>query len=129
MTVERIQPEGLPTPPTYSHVVRAGSTIYVAGQVAQNERGEVVGRGDIIAQTTQVFENLKKALISADADFSNLVKITVFVTDARFREPMAEVRSRYLKDSLPASTLVVVAGLASPDYLIEIEGIAVVDRG
>lgn len=128
MPVDRIQPQGLPTPPTYSHVVRAGNTLYIAGQVAQNEKGEVVGRGDITAQTVQVFENLGKALRSAGADYRNLVKITVFVTDSRFREPVSAVRSKYLvAPTLPASTLIVCAGLASPDYLLEIEGIAVLD--
>src|SRR3990172_9294763 len=140
MPVERIQPQGLPKPPTYAHVVKAGpstglptgqagsgqATIYIAGQVAQDERGQVVGRGDFTAQATQVFENLKKALSSAGADFKDLVKITVYLTDARYREPLGEVRSRYLQDPLPASTLVVVSGLAQPDYLLEIEGIAVV---
>ena len=132
MPVERIQPQGLPKPPTYAHVVKAGpstgsgqATIYIAGQVAQDERGQVVGRGDFSAQATQVFENLKKALSSAGADFKDLVKITVYLTDARYREPLGEVRSKYLKDPLPASTLVVVAVLAQPDYLLEIEGIAV----
>ena len=128
MPVERIQPQGLPTPPTYSHVVKAGNTLYIAGQVAQSDRGEVIGRGDIAAQAAQVFENLGKALRSAGADYRNLVKITVFITDPRFREAVSEVRSRYLQaGSLPASTLIVCAGLASPDYLLEVEGVAVID--
>ena len=58
MSVEHIQPQGLPKPPTYSHVVKAGNTVYVAGQVAQDEKGQPVGRGDFTAQATQVFENL-----------------------------------------------------------------------
>lgn len=140
MPVERIQPQGLPKPPTYAHVVKAGpstgpsrasghssgqATVYIAGQVAQDEQGQVVGRGDFTAQAIQVFENLKKALSSAGADFKDLVKINVYLTDARYREPLSEVRARYLQGPLPASTLVVVAGLAQPDYLLEIEGIAV----
>jgi reactive intermediate/imine deaminase len=124
---ERIQPEGLTNPPAYAQVVKAGNTVYLAGQTAIDARGQVVGRGDITAQTTQVFENIKKALKSARADFSDVVKITVYITDPRFREPAAEVRKRYFTDSLPASTLLVVTGLASPDYLIEVDVIAVVD--
>ena len=126
MSIERIQPDGLSRPPTYSHVVKAGNTIYIAGQVAQDEQGQIVGRGDITAQAVQIFENLKKALAAAGADFENLVKITVYVTDPRYREALAEVRNRYLGSALPASTLVVVAGLAQPDYLLEIEAVAVV---
>ncbi|MBI2887939.1 MAG: RidA family protein [Chloroflexi bacterium] len=126
MPVERIQPQGLPKPPTYAHVVRSGNTLYIAGQVAQDEHGQVVGRGDFSAQATQVFENLKKALTAGGGSLGDLVKITIYLTDPCYREPLGEVRSRYLSGSLPASTLVVVAGLASPDYLLEIEGIAVV---
>jgi enamine deaminase RidA (YjgF/YER057c/UK114 family) len=127
MPKERIQPEGMFRPPTYSHVVKAGDTVYLAGQTPVDEQGQVVGRGDITAQATQVFENIKKGLAAGGADFSDLVKITVYVTDPRFREAVAEVRRRYLSaDALPASTLVVVAGLANPDYLIEIEVIAVI---
>ncbi len=127
MPKERIQPPGLSRPPTYTHVVKAGDTVYIAGQTPVDEQGQVVGRGDITAQTTQVFENIKKALAGVGADFSDLVKITVYVTDPRFREPAAEVRRSYLTDALPASTLVVVSGLASPDYLLEVEAIAVID--
>jgi enamine deaminase RidA (YjgF/YER057c/UK114 family) len=127
MPIERIQPDGLAKPPTYSHVVKAGNTVYVAGQTSQNERGELVGRGDITAQAEQVYQNIQKALASVGADFSNVVKATVFITDARFREPVSEVRARYLAGNLPASTLLVVAGLASPDMLLEVEVIAVLD--
>jgi 2-iminobutanoate/2-iminopropanoate deaminase len=127
MTLERIQPPGLAKPPTYTHVIRAGNTLYIAGQTASDEQGNVVGRGDISAQAVQVFENLKKALTAGGADFSHVVKLTVFLTDARYREPVSEVRRRYLGTNLPTSTLVVVAGLANPDYLLEIEAIAVTD--
>jgi enamine deaminase RidA (YjgF/YER057c/UK114 family) len=127
MALERIQPQGLSKPPTYTHVVRAGNTVYIAGQTATNERGEVVGKGDITAQATQVFENLKTALASVGGDLSHIAKITVFLTDPRFRDPLGEVRRRYLGDALPASTLVTVAALASPDLLIEIEAIAIID--
>jgi enamine deaminase RidA (YjgF/YER057c/UK114 family) len=125
MPKERIQPEGLAKPPTYSHVVKAGDTIYLAGQTPVNERGEVVHKGNVTGQATQVFENMKKALGSVGADFSDLVKVTVYVTDPRFRDAVGEVRRQYMADALPASTLVVAAGLANPDYLLEIEGIAV----
>lgn len=128
MAVERIQPDGLAKPPTYSHVVKAGKTIYIAGQVSQNEQGQLVGAGDFVAQANQVFENLGRALASAGAGFGNLVKTTVFVTDPRYREALAGVRNKYLDSSqLPASTLIVVAGLALPEYLLEIEAIAVVE--
>jgi enamine deaminase RidA (YjgF/YER057c/UK114 family) len=127
MAKERIQPEGLHRPPSYSHVVKVGNTIYIAGQTSVNERGEVVGRGDIEAQAVQVFENLKKALASVGATFDDLVKITVLITDPRYRDAVTRVRAGYITGPLPASTLVVCAGLANPDYLLEIEAIAALD--
>lgn len=128
MAVQRIQPDGLSSPPAYSQVVKAGNTIYIAGQVAQNERGEIVGAGDFVAQANQVFENLKTALAAGGAGFGDLVKITTYLTDPRYREALRDVRSTYLGSTPPpASTLVVVAGLAQPEYLLEIEAIAVVE--
>ncbi len=127
MSVEHINPPGLNRQATYSHVVKAGNTIYVAGQVARDENGRVVGPGDFTAQAIQVFENLGKALAAGGADFRKLVKITIYLTDPRFREALGKVRTQYIKDPVPASTLVVVAGLAEPDYLLEIEAIAVVE--
>jgi enamine deaminase RidA (YjgF/YER057c/UK114 family) len=127
MAVERIQPDGLSKPPTYSQVVKAGNTIYIAGQVAQDEHGQLVGAGDFVAQANQVFENLEKALAAAGAGFGDLVKTTIYVTDPRYREALRDVRSKYLGSApLPASTLVVVAGLAQPEYLLEIEAVAVI---
>jgi enamine deaminase RidA (YjgF/YER057c/UK114 family) len=127
MAVQRIQPDGLSRPPTYSQVVKAGNTIYIAGQVAQDEGGQLVGPGDFVAQANQVFENLAKALASAGAGFGDLVKTTIYVTDPRYREALRDVRSKYLGNTpLPASTLVVVAGLAQPEYLLEIEAVAVI---
>ena len=124
--IERIQPDGLPKPPTYTHVIRAsGTTIYIAGQTPQNERGDIVGH-DITTQGRQVMENLQKALAAAGAGFEHLVKLTIYLTDPRYRESLAEVRRAYLGDLLPTSTLVVVAGLGDPRYLVEIEAVAVV---
>jgi enamine deaminase RidA (YjgF/YER057c/UK114 family) len=128
MAVEHIQPEGLSSPPAYSQVVKAGNTIYVAGQVSQDEHGQLVGPGDIVAQANQVFENLAKALAAAGASFSDVVKFTTYVTDPRYREALRDVRSKYLGNNPPpASTLVVVAGLALPEYLLEIEAVAVIE--
>jgi enamine deaminase RidA (YjgF/YER057c/UK114 family) len=129
-SIQRIQPPDLPESPLYSHVVLApaGRLVFVAGQVAQDGRGEVVGPGDFTAQATQVFENLRKALAAAGTDLAHLVKITTYVIDARFRDPLREVNRRYLAMDKPASTLLVVAALARPEYLIEIDAIAALDH-
>src|SRR3954454_18950541 len=98
MSAQFIQPEGMPKPPTYTPVARNGNTAYIAGQTAQNEKGEGVGKGDPTAQAEQIFDNLRKCLASVGASFQHLVNITVFLTDARFREPVAAVRAKYLEE-------------------------------
>jgi len=127
MPREFFQPEGLRLAPTYTPTVKAGNTVYIAGMTAVNENGEVVGRGDPTTQTRQVLDNMRLALQAAGADFGNVVKLTVYITDPRFREPVGQVRSEYFSDPKPASTLIVCAGLADSAYLVEIEAIAVVD--
>lgn len=128
MPLERIQPQGLKNFPLFTHVIKTGNTIYIAGQVALDQDGQLVGRGDVTAQATQVFENLKKALAAAGAEFSNLVKITVYATDAGFLQEIAAVRRQYLGSPDPVtSTFIVVSGLALPGLLLEIDGIAVLE--
>ena len=103
--------------------------MYLAGAVSgRDAAGNVIGRGDIEAQTVAVYENLKETLASAGATFADLVKITVFATKLEYRGKIGEVRARYIEQPPPASTFVVVASLADPDFLVEIEGIAVIDR-
>jgi enamine deaminase RidA (YjgF/YER057c/UK114 family) len=128
MPLERIQPQGLADLPTFTQVIKAGNTVYISGQIAFNAQGELVGAGDITAQATQVFENLKIALAAAGAGFAQLAKLTVFVTDGRYREAVSAVRRQYLGSPDPVtSTFLVVAGLARPELLLEIEAIAVLD--
>ena len=126
--VERMNPQGLSTPTGYSHVVttRGGKTIYIAGQVAFDAKGQLVGKGDLAAQTRQVFENLSIALKAAGATFANVVKANTYMRDASQVAVVREVRSKYFAKELPASTLIEVPRLANPDFLIEIEVIAVV---
>lgn len=126
--IERMNPKGLSTPTGYSHVVaaRGGKTIYIAGQVAFDAAGQLVGKGDLAAQTRQVFENLAVALKAAGATFSNVVKTNYYMRDASQVAVVREIRSKYFTNELPASTLVEVPRLANADFLIEIEVIAVV---
>ncbi|MEW6210713.1 MAG: RidA family protein [Acidobacteriota bacterium] len=127
-SVRFINPPALSTPPGYTHVVeaRGGRTIYIAGQVALDKSGNIVGRGDIRAQTGQVFENLKAALSAAGADFSHVVKLNYYVLDTSQLASLRETRDKYVNTrNPPASTLIRVAGLAREEFLIEIEAIAV----
>jgi enamine deaminase RidA (YjgF/YER057c/UK114 family) len=126
--IERINPQGLSTPTGYSHVVstRGGRTIYIAGQVAFDAAGQLVGKGDLAAQTRQVFENLGIALKAAGATFANVVKTNYYMRDTSQVAVVREIRSKYFTSELPVSTLVEVPRLANADFLIEIEVVAVV---
>ncbi len=123
-----IQPEGLSKPSSYTHVVVVGNTVYLAGQVSANEKGEVVGKGDLKAQVARVYENLATCLKSAGVSFSDVVKMNTYVVNLK-PEDLAiirEIRSTYLnKEHPPASTLIGVQALAGPDYMIEIEAVAI----
>jgi enamine deaminase RidA (YjgF/YER057c/UK114 family) len=126
-----LNPPALNPPNGFTHVVTAtgGKTVYVSGQVSVDERGEVVGRGDFRAQVERTFENLKAALTAAGATFKDVVKVTYFVVDLKPEHVpvVREVRRKYLDaDDPPASTLVGVAALVVPDWLIEVELVAVV---
>jgi 2-iminobutanoate/2-iminopropanoate deaminase len=105
--------------------VPAGGLIFVSGQVARNAAGETVGKGDIRAQTRQVLENIKAVLEVAGATLDDIVKLTVFVTDVSHLQAIHEVRAAYFRGDYPASTLVEVKSLVSPDLMIEIDAIAV----
>ncbi len=123
-----IQPADLADPrPRYTHGWRVGNTVYVAGQLALDKDGKLVGPNDIAAQSRRVFENMRRILETAGSRLSDVVKITVFVTDIRFREPYGEVRKEFFPADPPASTRVQVACLAIPGALIEIEAVAVID--
>jgi reactive intermediate/imine deaminase len=123
-SIERTNPEGLTKPTTYSHVVKVGNLLFIAGQVAFDSAGNLVGENDMKAQVRQVLENLKTALASQKADFSNVVKINIFTTDVEAFLGSAEVRAEYFKGNPPASTLVQISKLARPGLLVEIEAIA-----
>jgi len=117
-------------PPTkgYTHAVevRNGRTLYVSGQVAINPQGELVGKGDLAAQTRQVFENIKAALEASDASFDDVVKLTFFLTDISQIQTVREIRDLYINTSNPpASSAVEVRKLVNEQFLIEIEAIAV----
>lgn len=126
--VRHTNPTTLSKPTGYTHVVEVnrGRTIYIAGQVAFDASGSLVGKGDFAAQTRQVMENLKAALAAAGATFDNVVKVNTYVTDMSQLPKLREIRASYFGTNPPASTLVQVVGLALPDLMIEIEAIAVV---
>ena len=131
MRLERSNPDGV-SPPlgTYSHVVKVeigdAAWLHISGQIAVDVDGAIVGRGDMRAQTEQVFENLKAILAAHGATFTDLVKINTFVTTLDDLIGMREVRSRYLPSDLPASTAVQVVALVVPEAMIEVDAVAVI---
>jgi 2-iminobutanoate/2-iminopropanoate deaminase len=105
-----------------------GNLLFLAGQVARDAQGQLVGKGDILAQTRQVMDNLTTMLRAAGADWGSVVKTNTYTTDiVAYRQTTASLRRSYLVDPPPASTLVEVKALADPDFMVEIEAIAVLD--
>jgi enamine deaminase RidA (YjgF/YER057c/UK114 family) len=130
-TIEHPRPKGLLHNQGFSQVVAVSGarTIYTAGQVAIDEQGELVGGDDLGAQATQAWRNVGLALAAAEASYADIVKITTYVVNYRpeHRAVIGRSRAPFFKDlALPASTLVGVAALALPQWLVEIEAVAVV---
>jgi enamine deaminase RidA (YjgF/YER057c/UK114 family) len=129
-TVNFINPPELARPPGYSHVVevRDGRIIYIAGQTALNDKGEIVGKGDFDAQAGQVFRNLTAALASVGCTPRDLVKLTVFLRDVGKLPAYRKARDAFLgtttPPAAPAITLVEVSKLFADEFLIEIEAVA-----
>ena len=134
MERRNIQPEALSTrivdgQVLYSHVVvveGGGRTVFIAGQLARDRDGNVVGKGDMRAQIRQVGDNITAALAAAGATLDDLVKTTTYVTDIEEFFRHIDVRTAYF-GALPTSTTVEVRRLAQPDFLIEVDAIAVID--
>jgi 2-iminobutanoate/2-iminopropanoate deaminase len=111
----------------YSHVAKAGKTLYIAGQVAWDIRRNLVGKGDFEAQARQAYTNLKNILQEAGGGLKNIVKMTTILTDYGNVERYRKVRNEFFGDIVPPNTLMIIESLASPDFLIEVEAIAVLD--
>jgi len=131
MPLELINPEGLPTPESYTQVIAATGSrlVFVAGQVADDAHGKLVGPGDLAAQARQAFANVGRALAAARAGPEQVAKITIYVVHHRpeYLPIISEARIAVFGGHKPADTLVGVETLAEPGYLIEVEAIAVVD--
>ena len=129
-SVRFVNPRTLALPRGYSHVaeVPSGSRLlFIAGQVALDSVGRIVGQGDFRAQAVQVFENLRRALAGGGATFKDVVKLNFYIVDVTQIPILREVRDRYVNIAAPpASTLVEVRRLFRDDVLLEVEAVAVV---
>jgi enamine deaminase RidA (YjgF/YER057c/UK114 family) len=124
-----VAPEGVAAGSGYSQVVTGrGRLVVVSGQIAQDERGELVGPGDPAAQARQVFENLRRCLAAAGAGFGDVVKLNFFVLNVADLPAVRVARDAVIDTaSPPASTAVQVAALFAPGYLLEVEAWALAD--
>jgi enamine deaminase RidA (YjgF/YER057c/UK114 family) len=111
----------------YSHVAKVGKTLYIAGQVARDIQGKLVGKGDVEAQARQVYTNLRNILEEAGGGLRNIVKTTTILTHYGNVEGYRKIRNEFFGDIMPPNTLLIIESLASPDFMIEVEAIAVLD--
>jgi len=103
-----------------------GRIVFVSGMTARRPDGTIAGIGDITAQTRQVCENIKAAMVSAGGTLDHVCRVDVYVRNMEHFDKIHEVRREYCKPPLPASTMVEITKMTSPDYLIEINAIAVI---
>ncbi|MEE8473134.1 MAG: RidA family protein [Dehalococcoidia bacterium] len=128
MTRTLVSSPQIPVSPGYSPALRAGGLLFISGQVARDAQGRLVGGRDILAQTRQVMDNLTALLQAAGASWGNVVKTNTYTTDiVTFRRETGDLRRSYLVDPPPTSTLVEVSSLADPDFMVEIEAVAIID--
>lgn len=126
---ELLIPENMPKSAGYSQVakIRKGHSVFIAGQVAFDTNGNLVGKDDVRAQLQQTFENLKAAVEAAGGSLHDLIKLNVYFLERAHLPVYREIRDHYINvQNPPTSTAVQVAGLFRPDLLIEIEAVAVV---
>jgi enamine deaminase RidA (YjgF/YER057c/UK114 family) len=131
--VSYLNPEGLSKNPAFSQVVTVqgnGKTIYIGGQDALNAKGEIVGKGDIGAQTEQVMKNLETALSACDATFENVIKLSIYIVQGQDIRKGFQASQKFLGELKhpPVITGFFVSALANPDYLVEIDAIAFVSE-
>jgi enamine deaminase RidA (YjgF/YER057c/UK114 family) len=112
-----------------SMAVRAGNHIFLRGQVGQDLQGSMVGVGDPGKQAEQAMRNVKQLLEEAGSRLEHVCKITVYITDRAYREPVYQEIGRWLKGVYPCSTGLIVNGLARPEWLMEIDVEAVIPAG
>jgi enamine deaminase RidA (YjgF/YER057c/UK114 family) len=133
MQIERLNPAGVHAPTVYTHAVTVSDArlAFISGQIALDEENKLVGEGDLRAQAGQAFANLNAVLGSLGADFSHVLKLTMYIANYRADEHLSivrEVLARYVADDQrPANTLVGVQALAQPALLIEVEAVAAIE--
>jgi enamine deaminase RidA (YjgF/YER057c/UK114 family) len=127
--IEQYAARGFWDPPAYSQAVKvtgAETILYVAGQVAYGDNGSAAYAGDFKAQARAALQAVKAQVEAGGGTIANIVKVNTYLVDIRHRDDYAAIREEFFGKKMPASTLVAVAALAAPEFLIEIEAIAVI---
>ncbi len=128
-TIQRYAAKGVWDPPAYAQAVKvtgAQTILYIAGQVAYDDKGGPAHRGDFKAQARAVFQAVKAQVEAGGGTMDSIVKINTYLTDIRHRADLVPIREEFIGKKSPASTLVAVAALAQPEWLIEVEAVAVI---
>jgi len=125
-----IAPDNLHRPFGYAHAVQIDKTLYISGQVPLDMELKSVGTGDIATQTDQVYGNLQKVLEGAGGKMSDIVMLNIYCTNLEaFDKHTRPIRKKYFGDYYPATTAVEIKRLYRPEYMIEVEAVAVLDKG
>lgn len=126
---EVINPKNVHWPLGYSHIVKVGEKVYVSGQLPLDQEGNIVGKGDMVAQTDKTYENLKKCLESVGATLYDIVMLRVFVTDLGEYDKTRDIRKKYFGKYRPATTGLEISRLYFSDAMIEVEAEAIIGSG
>lgn len=125
---EEIRVKGLPEPIShYVDAVRYGDLVFISGLAGVDGDGKVAGQ-DVTSQARQALLSMKTVLARLGADFGNVLKVTVYLTDVRDREKVNEIRKEFFGNNFPASTLIGVASLVAPELKVEIEAVVGLNR-
>jgi len=129
--IQHINPEGLLKNPAFSQVVTtqgSGKTIYISGQNSINEKREIIGKGDLHAQTIQALQNIQTALSACNATFENVVKLCIYMVQGQDLYSGFQASQKIMGGiaNPPAISVLIVTGLANPDFLVEIDALAFV---
>jgi len=127
-SIEPYAAKGVYEPPIYAQAVKvrgADTLLYIAGQVDYDGQGGCAHPGDFKAQARAVLEALKAQVEAGGGSVANIVKVNTYVTDMRYRTDYGPIRSEFFGPKMPAHTMVAVSALAAPEFLIEVEAVAV----
>jgi enamine deaminase RidA (YjgF/YER057c/UK114 family) len=128
-TIDKFCAPGVFDPATYSQGIKVTGTqtiLFLSGQVAYTAEGGVACRGDFKGQARGAYEAIRALVESQGGTMANVIKITTYVTDMRYRVDLASIREEFFGKKGPASTLIEISSLAHPDWMIEIEAVAVI---